>query len=204
VTELHDEDGSIDIQIVGFDSPALTPLTEGGEYELEGLRYYDPDGERAYYELRPTTGIERLDDPEADTSSDNDGGGEDEQAETTQHPQTAHSVDDASPSSDTENTETAADGGEVTTESTESPPLEADSITQEDENTPDTPDTQDERLRQFKDTLDESTKKTEWLTADDLEDKLGWDRSIIDGILEKLQREGTVQGNDDIGWKYYG
>jgi hypothetical protein len=70
VTELHDEDGSIDIHIQGFDSPALTPLSEGGEYEFEGLRYRDPDDERAYCEMRPTTGIERLDDSDADSDTD--------------------------------------------------------------------------------------------------------------------------------------
>jgi hypothetical protein len=119
VTELHDEDGSIDIQIVGFDSPALTPLSEGGEYELEGLRYYDPDDERAYYEFRPTTGIERLDETDADASSDDDGGGDGEHPETTEQPQTAHSADD-------EQAQATADGGTTpaqnTTEADESDP----------------------------------------------------------------------------------
>ncbi len=58
---------------------------------------------------------------------------------------------------------------------------EADSISKADESAPDT---QAERIQVFKDTLDESTKNTEWLTADDLENRLGWDRSIIDGFLK--------------------
>jgi hypothetical protein len=87
VTELHDEDGSIDIHIQGFDSPALTPLSEGGEYEFEGLRYRDPDDERAYYEMRPTTGIERLDDSDADSDTDET---DTETPETTESPEERH------------------------------------------------------------------------------------------------------------------
>jgi hypothetical protein len=55
----------------------------------------------------------------------------------------------------------------------------------------------------FKDTLDESTKNGEFVTADELEADLGWDRSLIDGYLAKLRRESTLIGEENMGWKYY-
>jgi hypothetical protein len=115
VTELHDEDGSIDIHIQGFDSPALTPLSEGGEYELEGLRYRDPDDERAYYEMRPTTGIERLDAPDADDDADDDAGGDESGTQSTTETVTTDSPD--SQSQTVTSNQTATDGGESDTDS---------------------------------------------------------------------------------------
>jgi hypothetical protein len=114
VTELHDEDGSIDIHIQGFDSPALTPLSEGGEYELEGLRYRDPDDERAYYEMRPTTGIERLDAPDADDDADDDAGGDESGTQSTTETVTTDSPD--SQSQTVTSNQTATDGGESDTD----------------------------------------------------------------------------------------
>jgi hypothetical protein len=51
----------------------------------------------------------------------------------------------------------------------------------------------------FKDTLDESAKNGEFVTADELEADLGWDRSLIDGYLEKLRRESTLIGEENWG-----
>ena len=109
VTELHDEDGTIDIHIQGFDSPGLTPLSEGGEYELEGLRYRNRDDERAYYEMRPTTGIERLDTSDTDGEADDDAGGDESSTQSTTETVTTDSPDSRS-QADTSN-ETATDGG---------------------------------------------------------------------------------------------
>jgi hypothetical protein len=106
--------------------------------------------------------------------------------------------------------EATADGGEIEagddadditeTDASQSLSAEPDSITNSDQNAPET---QAERLRVLKDTLDEATKNTEWTTADDLEAELGWDRSIIDGYLEKLRRESALTGDENVGWKYY-
>lgn len=71
VTELKDEDGSIDIQIEGFDSPDTVPLSAGVTYEIDGLRYRKPDDGRAYYELRPTTTVEVVDRPEGQEDDNN-------------------------------------------------------------------------------------------------------------------------------------
>ena len=62
VTELMDQDGSVDIQIVGFDADQV-PLTPGVEYELSGLRARNPAGEEPYVEFRPTTTTNRLEEP---------------------------------------------------------------------------------------------------------------------------------------------
>jgi len=111
---------------------------------------------------------------------------------------------------DTATGEATADGGEIepgndaadTTETDTSSPLSAepDSIRNSDK---DAPETQADRLRVFKDTLDESAKNGEFVTADELEADLGWDRSLIDGYLEKLRRESTLIGEENMGWKYY-
>jgi hypothetical protein len=94
-----------------------------------------------------------------------------------------------------------ADGDSDTTETDASQSLSAepDSITNSDQNAPET---QAERLRVFKDTLDKSTKNGEFVTADELEAELEWDRSIIDGYLEKLQRESTLMRTNK-GCKYW-
>jgi hypothetical protein len=121
-----------------------------------------------------------------------------------------------SSSEDTATGEATADGGKIeagddasdgdsdsdTTETDASPSLstEPDSIRNPDENAPET---QAERLRVFKDTLDESTKNGEFVTADELEADLGWDRSLIDGYLAKLRRESALIGEENMGWKYY-
>jgi hypothetical protein len=208
VTELHDEDGSIDIQIEGFDSPELTPLSEGGTYELDGLRYRDPGDERPYYELRPTTGIERLDDTDADSDTDDDADGDStetdaETSKATESPDGPESPQ--SSSDDTDTGEATADGGieagddadDITeTDASQSLSAEPDSIKDENEST------QAERLQTLKDVLDESTKNGEFVTADELEADLGWDRSKIEGYLEKLQRESTLMRTDE-GCKYW-
>jgi hypothetical protein len=166
--------------------------------------------------LEDAVTISKTDSENSDTDTDNDDdpdrGSNDatlEPADSPATPETTHT-----PSS---NTETAADGGETSTADTgtaedentstvnrdghdDSPTLEPDSIRAPDENAPDT---QAERLQMFKDTLNASTKNNEWLTGDDLEDRLGWNRSTIDGFLEKLQRESTLMGDENIGWKYY-
>jgi hypothetical protein len=63
VTELVDDDGSIDIEIEGYELGDV-PLSAGGQYEIDGLRYQDPNDAKEYFELRPTAHIERLDDPD--------------------------------------------------------------------------------------------------------------------------------------------
>jgi hypothetical protein len=210
VTELHDENGSIDIQIEGFDSPELTPLSEGGTYELDGLRYRDPSDERPYYELRPTTGIERLDDTDADSDTDDDSDGDTDETNTEMSDATESPDSPELPQSSSEDTatgEATADGGEIEADDdadadditeTDASLLSSqpDSIKDEDEST------QAERLQTLKDMLDESTKNRRWTTADELEADLGWDRSIIDGYLEKLQRESTLMRTDK-GCKYW-
>ena len=99
-----------------------------------------------------------------------------------------------------------ADGGEIeagdddanTTDTDASPSLstEPDSIKHEDEST------QAERLQTLKDMLDESMKNREWTTAGELEVALGWNRSKIEGYLEKLQRESALMRTDE-GCKYW-
>lgn len=73
VAELLDDDGAIDVQIVGFDTPAAVPLSGGGTYKFDGLRVRNPQGEAPYVEFRPTTAVRRVDEPEetaADTKAD--------------------------------------------------------------------------------------------------------------------------------------
>jgi hypothetical protein len=157
--------------------------------------------------------IDRL--GETDTDDDADGDSAETDTETTETTESPDSPETPQSSSDdTDTGEATADGGEIkadddaddgdsdTTETDASLSLspEPDSIRNPDENAPES---QDERLRVFKDTLDEFTKNGEFVTADELETELGWDRSIIDGYLEKLQRESTLMGDDDLGWKYY-
>jgi len=52
--------------------PEDLPVSEGNEYEFEGLRHRDPDGERAYFEVRPTTAVERLNGGADSTGDDGD------------------------------------------------------------------------------------------------------------------------------------
>jgi len=145
--------------------------------------------------------------PETDTDDGADGDSTETDTETTETTETPDG-----PSDETQDT-AAADGGRTPTEDDADETDETDETDDEtaemltpdalDKSDPNAPESQDERLRVFKDTLDEFTKNGEFVTADELETELGWDRSIIDGYLEKLQRESTLMGDDDLGWKYY-
>jgi len=152
--------------------------------------------------------VERLGvSPETDTDDGADGDSTETDTETTETTETPDG-----PSDETQDT-AAADGGRTPTEDDADETDETDETDDEtaemltpdalDKSDPNAPESQDERLRVFKDTLDEFTKNGEFVTADELETELGWDRSIIDGYLEKLQRESTLMGDDDLGWKYY-
>jgi P4 family phage/plasmid primase-like protien len=78
VAELVGENDSIDLQIVGYDTPEQTPLSGGAEYRLEGLRGRNPDGEEPYLELRPTTTVTKLNaaDEDGEDTSDADADGD--------------------------------------------------------------------------------------------------------------------------------
>ena len=113
VTELMDEDGSVDIQIVGFGSADQVPLTPGVEYELSGLRARNPAGEEPYVEFRPTTTTNRLEEPgEIDShGQDPDDDLDDDTDEEIPGPSGEASAVEGMAA---EARETAADGGEDT------------------------------------------------------------------------------------------
>jgi len=119
VTELMDEDGSVDIQIVGFGSPDAVPLSSGVEYELEGLRARNPAGEESYVEFRPTTTVERREEPgEIDShGQDPDDGPDGDSDEEIAGPQGEASAVEGMAA---EAREAAADGGEDTDETDDS------------------------------------------------------------------------------------
>jgi hypothetical protein len=102
VAELDDGEESIDLKIVGFDSPETTPLSGGVEYVLAGLRYRSPEGKVPYFEFRPTVTVETLERPESGEHA-----AETDAVETADE-QTEDSADDDSTAS------AAADGGTTT------------------------------------------------------------------------------------------
>jgi len=68
--ELMTDDGSIDMEIRGFDEPGEVPLSPGVEYEIHGLRARNPNGEVPYVEFRPTSSPKTLERPDEDDSEE--------------------------------------------------------------------------------------------------------------------------------------
>ena len=111
--ELAGEDGTtVDVQVVGYEMPATTPLSGGSEYELEGLRYRAPDDGRPYVELRPTTAVRGV---EAPPEPDEDDGGDEDGDAAAVRPAEPDASPPAPASDDgSEAAETATDGGPPT------------------------------------------------------------------------------------------
>ena len=84
--EIVSEEGSVDMEIRGFDAPGDVPLSGGVEYEISGLRARNPNGEAPYVEFRPTSTPETINRPGEETETEQaaeaaaDGGDEPEQA----------------------------------------------------------------------------------------------------------------------------
>jgi len=182
------------------------PAYQGDTVRLDGATLRTNDDDLRELIINDAVDIDRL--RETDTDTDDDADGDSTETDTETSDATESPVSPETPQSSSEDTatgEATADGGieagddadDITeTDASQSLSPEPDSIKDEKEST------QAERLQTLKDVLDESTKNREWTTADELEAELGWNRSKIEGYLEKLQRESTLMRTDE-GCKYW-
>jgi putative DNA primase/helicase len=112
VTELQGPDGAcVDLRFQGFDSPGLTPVEGGAEYEFDGLRVRNKPGERPYVEYRPTTSRKQVSAPP--NSDDSDSGPDTDAAASSEQTQAA---------TDGGNNDTAADTSTDADDGTDDPP----------------------------------------------------------------------------------
>jgi len=181
------------------------PVYQGDTVRLDGatLRTND-DGLRELI-INDAVDINRLRETDTDTDDDTDG----DSTETgTEMPETTETPD--GPGEETQDT-AAADGGRTPTENDADETNETDEKTAEmvtpdglDKSDPNAPESQKRRIFKIKSKLRAAATgdRNDYLTAEDLEDELGWDRDIIDATIERLRRESNAMfGTPEEGWQ---
>jgi hypothetical protein len=160
--------------------------------------------------------------PETDTDTDDDADGNSDTDETDTETSDATESPDGpetpqSSSADTATGEATADGGEIEagddaadgdgdSDTTETDAETTEMVTPDglDKPDPNAPDSQKRRIFKIKSKLRAAATgdRNDFLTAEDLEGDLGWDRDIIDATIERLRRESNAMfGTPDEGWQ---